>query len=161
MVHIEDHLAQLIETLDVELEQLSVLRFRLVALAALVAADQTVWLPMSVRELEVATEQLRLVDLRRAAATTGITEAFWLDPEARLPEIAAKVDDCWAEMLHERRRGILEQVANIQSVAELAISAMGRRSTLIREALSVVASDGGSTYGRQSPPRARIVQGAM
>lgn len=161
VVSIEDHLAQLIETLDVELEQLTTLRFRLAVLASLVATDQTVWLPTSVRELEEATERLRLIDLRRAAATTGITEAFWLSPEARLPEIAAKVDDCWGELLHDRRREILEQVAGIRHVAELAISAMGRRSALITEALSFVSSDSGSTYGRQSPARARIVQGAM
>jgi cell division protein ZapA (FtsZ GTPase activity inhibitor) len=161
VVSIEDHLAQLIETLDIELEQLTILRFRLVVLASLVAADQTVWLPASVRELEATTEQLRLIDLRRAAATSGITEAFWLDPEARLTEIAAKVDDAWGEMLHDRRREILEQVAGIHHVAELAISAMGRRSALITEALSFVSSDSGSTYGRQSRSTARIVQGAM
>jgi len=158
---VEDHVAQLIETLDDELEQLTILRFRLVVLAALVAADQALWLPMSVRDLEVAIEQLRLVDLRRAAATSGITEACWLSPEARLPEIAAKLDDAWGEMLQSRRRELLEQVANVQNVAELAISAMGRRSTLISEALRFVSSDGGAAYGRQSPRRARIVQGAM
>ncbi len=158
---VEDHVAQLIETLDDELEQLTTLRFRLVALAALVAAGHALWLPMSVRDLEVAIERLRLADLRRAAATSGITEAFWLSPEARLPEIAAKLDDGWAEILQDRRRELLEQVANVQNVAELAISAMGRRSALISEALRCVSSDGGSTYGRQSPRRARIVQGAM
>ena len=40
---------------------------------------------MSVRELQATTDQLRLIDLRRAAATSGITEAFFLDPEAHLP----------------------------------------------------------------------------
>lgn len=161
VVSIEDHLAQLIETLDVELEQLTTLRFRLTVLTSLVAADQTVWLPMSVRELESATEQLRLVDLRRAAATSGITEACWLNPDARLPEIAAKVDDGWGEMLHDRRREILEQVAGIQNVADMAISAMGRRSTLTLDALRSFSSESGTTYGRQSATTARIVQGAM
>ena len=47
----EDLLAQLIEALDDELEQLELLRFRLVVLGSLVAADQAVWLPISVREL--------------------------------------------------------------------------------------------------------------
>ena len=91
----EDLLAQLIETLDDELEQLELLRFRLVVLGSLVAADQAVWLPMSVRELQATTERLRFLDLRRAAATSGITEAFFLDPEAQLPQIVAQVDDGW------------------------------------------------------------------
>jgi hypothetical protein len=52
-------------------------------------------------------------------------------------------------------------VANIRSVADLTISALGRRSTLLKEALGFVSSSSGSTYGRQRPPRAQIVQGAM
>ena len=157
----EDLLAQLIETLDDQLEQLTLLRFRLIVLGSLVAADQAFWLPMSVRELEATADQLRLLDLRRAAATSGITEAFLLDPEARLPQIAAQVDDGWGELLHDRRRLLLEQVANIRSIAELTVSALGRRSNLLREALSFLSSDGGSTYGRQGPARPQIVQGAM
>jgi hypothetical protein len=157
----DDLLAQLIEALDDELEQLALLRFRLVVLGSLVAADQPVCLPLSVRELQATTDQLRLIDLRRAAATSGVTEAFFLDPEAHLPQIAAQVDDGWGEILHDRRRLLLEQVANIQSVADLTISALGRRSTLLSEALSFVSSDGGSTYGRQRPARAQIVQGAL
>jgi hypothetical protein len=102
-----------------------------------------------------------LIDLRRAAATSGITEAYFLDPEALLPQIAAQVDDGWGEMLHDRRRLLLEQVANIRSVADLTISALGRRSTLLKEALSFVSSGAGSTYGRQRPARAQIVQGAL
>jgi hypothetical protein len=160
-VNTEDLLAQLIETLDAELEQLNLLRFRLIVLGALVAADQAFWLPLSVRELEATADQLRLLDLRRAAATSGITEAFLLDPEAHLPQIAAQVDEGWGEMLHDRRRLLLEQVANVRSVAELTVSALGRRSTLLREALSFLASDGGSSYGRQGPSRPQIVQGAM
>jgi len=160
-VSTEDLLAQLIESLDAELEQLTLLRFRLIVLGSLVAADQASWLPNSVRELQATTDQLRLIDLRRAAATSGITEAFFLDPEARLPEIAAQVDEGWGEMLHDRRRLLLEQVANIRSVAELTISALGRRSTLLKEALGFLSGGGGSSYGRQGPSRPQIVQGAM
>jgi hypothetical protein len=160
-VSTEDLMAQLVETLDDELEQLALLRFRLIVLGALVAADQGFCLPRSVRELEATTEQLRLIDLRRAAATSGITEAFWLDPEARLPQIAAQADNAWGEILHDRRRLILEEVANIQNVAEVAISALGRRSTLLKETLSFIAGGSSSTYGRHGPARPQIVQGAM
>jgi hypothetical protein len=160
-VSTEDLLVQLIETLDAELEQLTLLRFRLIVLGSLVAADQAAWLPMQVRELEATTDQLRLIDLRRAATTSGITEAFLIDPESHLPQIAAQVDDGWGELLHDRRRLMLEQVANIRSVAEVTVSALGRRSTLLREALSSLSSEAGSTYGRQGPNRPQIVQGAM
>ena len=157
----EDLLAQLIETLDAELEQLALLRFRLIVLGALVAADQGPWLPMAVSELQATTDQLRLTDLRRATATAGITEAFLLDPEAHLHQIAAQVDDGWGEMLQDRRRVLLEQIANIRSVADTTVSALGRRSTLLREALRCIADDAGASYGRQRPSQPQIVQGAL
>jgi hypothetical protein len=161
VVSTEDLLAQLLEILDDELEQLAGLCYRFVVLASLVAADQALWLPMSVQELERATERLRLIDLRRAAATSGVTEAFWLDSEARLQEIADRVDDSWGELLHDRRRELLEQIANLQSMADLTITAVGRRSTLVGEALDFLRSDSSATYGRRSAPRSQIVRGAL
>ena len=132
VVHIEDHLAQLIETLDAELEQLSVLRFRLVALASLVAADQALWLPMSVRELEgddraapprsisggrprPRASPRRSCSIPRPISTRS--RPRWTTAGRRCSTTGAAC--------------ILEQVANVRSVAELAISALGRRSTLI------------------------------
>jgi hypothetical protein len=160
-VNTEALLTQLVETLDDELEQLALLRFRFVVLASLVAADQSLWLPMSVHELERATEQLRLADLRRAAAATGVTEAFMLDADVRLRDIANEVDDSWGELLLDRRTELLEQVANLRSVAELTISALGRRAALVEEALAFLRTDPGSTYGRPAAPQAQIVRGAM
>jgi hypothetical protein len=160
VVSIEDLLTLFVETLDDELEQLGVLRFRLVALASLLAADQSLWLPMSVQELQQATEELRLIDLRRAATTMGITDACRLDADSGLQEIAGRLDESWGEVLHGRREELLEQVANLQGVAELTITALGRRSELVREALAFVPKPG-TTYGGRPASMAQIVEGAI
>jgi hypothetical protein len=160
-VNIEDLLTLFVETLDDELDQLAVLRFRLVVLASLLAADQSLWLPMSVQELQQATEELRLIDLRRAATTMGITDVCRLDADTGLGEIAGRLDDRWGEVLHGRREELLEQVANLQSVADLTISALGRRSELVQEALAFVPTDSGTTYGGRPSSPAQIVQGTI
>ncbi len=141
-VSIEDLLTLLVQTLDDELEQLAVLRFRFIVLASLVAADQSIWLPMSVHELQQATEELRLIDLRRATTAIGVTDAYQLDAESSLHEIADRTNDGWGEVLHDRREELLGQIANLQSVAELTIGALNQRSALVQEALAFVAQDG-------------------
>jgi hypothetical protein len=161
VVSIEDLLALLVETLDDELEQLAVLRFRFVVLASLVAADQSLWLPMSVHELQQATEQLRLIDLRRAATTIGVTDSCRLDPETGLHELADRMDDNWGELLHDRREELLEQLGDLQNVAELTISALSRRSALVQEALAFVSKGGGATCGGSPMSLAPMVQRAI
>jgi hypothetical protein len=91
----------------------------------------------------------------------GVTETCGLDAESRLDEIAARVDRSWGAVLDDRRRLLIEEVANLQSVADLTLSAVNRRSALAEEALAFLRSDSGATYGRRSSPRAQIVLGAM
>ena len=161
MVSIEDLLSLFVETLDHELEQLAVLRFRFVVLASLLAADQSLWLPMSVHELQQATEELRLIDLRRAATALGVTDACRLDADSGLQRIAGRLDESWGELLHDRREELLEQVAHLQSVAEITIAALGRRSALVQEALDFVPKEPGGSYGGRPVSRAQIVQGTI
>ena len=99
----DELLTELVEVLDEELERMATLRFRLIVLGSLMAADQTPWLERSIRDLEVASEQLRLADLRRAAATVGLLHEYDLEDEARLEEIAERADHAWGELLRERR----------------------------------------------------------
>ena len=161
MVKDELLLAQLVEILDEELECIESLSFRFASLGALVAADQGTWIPRAVKDLQVASEELRLVDLRRAAATTGVTLSCGLDPDARLDVIAAHVTEGWGAVLDERRTTMIESMADLQSVADLAYSAVHQRSALAEEALEFLRNDTSSTYGRRTAPLAQIVKGAL
>jgi hypothetical protein len=157
----QELLTQLAMVLDDELEQVHSLSYQFTVLASLVASDQSSCIPRSVRALQSASEELRLTDLRRAAVTIGVTSACGLEDDARLEDIVGELPDEWRAVLDERRRVLLEEVADLQSVADLTISAVNRRSALAEEALAFLRSDDGSTYGRRSAPRPRIVRGAM
>ncbi len=157
----DEILAELVDILDVEVEQLDVLTYRVVVLASLVAADQGRWIPRSVSDLEAASEQVRLIDLRRAAATNGVTEACGLDGDVRLEQIAREVPAGWSELLDDRRSQLLEGMAHLKHVTELASSAVSRRSALAEEALAFLRENHAGTYGRPVAARPQIVRGAL
>jgi hypothetical protein len=157
----DDLLNDLIDVLDEELGRLATLRFQLVVLGSLVAADQAPWLDRSVRELERASEELRLADLRRAAATVGLSDEYDLGAEARLGDIAERADRAWGEILFERRSRLLEEIAGIERLVETTTMALGRRAALVGEAMTFLRTGGTSTYGRRPAGRAQLVQGAL
>jgi hypothetical protein len=161
LVNTDTQLAQLVDVLDAELERITALRHRFVVLASLVAADQGDWVPDSVRDLQRASEDLRAMELRRAALTSGIATRCGLDDEARLEEIVGSVDPAWGSVLDTRRQALREEIAHLRSEADITRAAVERRSALAEEALSFLHSDVASTYGRPRGTRAQIVQGAL
>jgi hypothetical protein len=157
----DELLTELVEVLDEELERMATLRFRLVVLGSLMAADQTPWLERSIRDLEVASEQLRLSDLRRAAATIGLLHEYDLEDDARLEEIAERTDHVWGELLRERRLRLLEEMAGVSRLVDTAAAAAGSRTALVQEALTFLRSETTSDYGQHRGGTARLVQGSM
>jgi hypothetical protein len=165
-VNADDLLAELIEVLDEELERLVILRFRLTVLDSLMATDQASWLERSIKDLEVASGQLRLADLRRATATVGLIDEYGLDEDARLDEIAERAGFAWGEMLRERRLRLLEEMAGVTLLVDTAAAAAGSRITLVEEALKFLRSDTAADYGQRRGGTARgggarLVEGSM
>jgi hypothetical protein len=157
----DELLTELVEVLDEELERMATLRFRLIVLGSLMAADQTPWLERSIRDLEVASEQLRLADLRRAATTVGLLHEYGLEDEARLEEIAERADHAWGELLRERRLQLLEEMAGVSRLVDTAAAAAGSRTALVQEALTFLRSEPTSDYRQRGGGTARLVQGSM
>jgi hypothetical protein len=157
----DELLTELVEVLDEELERMATVRFRLVVLGSLMAADQTPWLERSIRDLEVASEQLRLSDLRRAVATVGLLDEYELEDDARLEDIAERADRAWGEMLRERRLRLLEEMAGVSRLVDTAAAAAGSRTALVQEALTFLRRDTMSDYRQRRSGTARLVQGSM
>lgn len=158
---VDELLSELVEVLDEELDRIATLRFRLVVLGSLMAADQGPWLERSIRDLELASEELRVADLRRAATTVGVLDEFELGEDARLGEIAERADRAWGELLRERRLRLLEEMAGVSRLVDTAAAAAGSRTALISEALSFLRSDATSEYTQRRGRTARLVQGSL
>jgi len=161
VVDTEDLLVQLVEALDRDLELLEVLRYRLIVLGALAGADQGPSIPTAVREIESAYEDLRLADLIRATATVQVADELDLSPMPRLDELAELSGGGWREVLLDRRRSLIETVIGIENLATTVRTAMGRRASLAKEALTFLRVDAGATYGRSVLRGGVLVEGTI
>lgn len=157
----DDILIQFVDTLDNEIQLLSTIRYRLTVLGALAGADQGQLLPRAVQETESACEQLRLCELLRGTLAAKLADELEVDALARIDVFAENVEDAWSEILMDRRRMLLEAVAELQGLAESLTESMGRRAALAEAALSYLRSDKGTTYGRIAPRGGVIVEGAI
>ncbi len=157
----DDLLAELVEVLDEELERMASLRFRLTVLASLMATDQAAWLERSIRDLEAASADLRLADLRRATASVGLIDEYGLDDTARLDDIADRAGHAWGELLRERRLRLLEEMAGLARLVDTTTAAAGSRTALVQEALAFLRRDTATDYGSRRGGTARLVEGSM
>lgn len=160
-MEIDDLFVQLVEALDRDLELMTVLRYRLVVLGALAGADQSPSIPQGVKELERASEALRLADLVRASVTEHLADELELETMPRLDELAARASGGWGEILLDQRRKVLETVMAIKALAENVSAAMGARAALANKALAFFQSDGAQTYGRVAPRGSVLVDGSI
>ena len=166
LVSNDELLTALVEVLDEELERMATLRFRLAVLGSLMAADQTPWIERSIRDLEAASEQLRLADLRRAATTVGLLDEYDLDDDARLEDIADRAEHAWGDLLRERRLRLLEEMAGVARLVDTTTAAAGSKTALVQEALNFLRSDAAAEYapadyGPRRTWTARLVEGSM
>ncbi|TAN30997.1 hypothetical protein EPN29_14080 [bacterium] len=158
---IDDVLVEFVETLDRELELLATIKYRLIVLGALAGTDQSQSIPTAVRETEVASEALRLLELVRGSVTVRLADEFHLGPMPRIDELAAHASAGWGDILLDRRRTLIEAVTEIQGLAGALTSAMGRRAAMAEEALTSIRADCGATYGRTVPRGGVLVEGSI
>lgn len=161
-VDIDELFVQLVEALDRDLDLVEVLRYRLTVLGALAGTDQGPSIPMAVRELGIANEELRVADLVRAATSARIAEELGMDPESSSEVLVSQASDGWKEVLLERRRSLIEAITRVQGLSNTVSTAMRLRAKLSEEALAFLR--GGqftSNYGRETRREAVLVEGSI
>jgi hypothetical protein len=158
---LSDLLSDLVESLDGIGASLEVLRYRLVVLGALAAAEQGPSILTAVREIELAYEELRLHEMVRSSSTLLVADHLGVDPASRLDELASSLTGGWRELLLDRRHSLRAMVAEIQVLADTVSAAMGRRAALADEALAFLHSGPTPTYGRAAARGAVLVDGVL
>ena len=158
---LSDLLSDLVESLDGILASLEALRYRLVVLGALAAAEQGSSILRAVHDIELAYEELRLQEMVRSSSTLLVADHLGVDPASRLDELATLLSGGWAEMLRERRHVLRATVAEIQVLADTVSAAMGRRAALADEALAFLRSGPTPTYGRAVARGGVLVDGVL
>src|SRR5919205_1733286 len=81
--------------------------YRLECEQLLLAAGRTRFLPLATAEVEALLEELRVVELQRAAAAERVGAEAGLPGDAVLTELAAAVQPPWSGVLQEHRDALV------------------------------------------------------
>lgn len=99
-------------------EMLERLSYKLECEQLLLAAGRTRWLSAATTEVETVLEELRLLEMQRAAASDRAAADAGLPPGMTLEQLAAGVQPPWTALLLEHRDALLQLTSELATVAE-------------------------------------------
>lgn len=99
-------------------ELLERLVYRLECEQLLLAAGRTRWLAVATGEVEVLLDELRVLELQRAAAADRVASELALPPGATLEELAGTAEPPWTGVLIEHRQALLTLTGELSALAE-------------------------------------------
>lgn len=99
-------------------ELLELLLFKLEEEQLVLASGRARWLAHATREVEVVLEQIRQVEIVRAAEAQVVALDFGLAPDASLGQLAEAASTPWCELLRQHRQAFITLTAEISSLAD-------------------------------------------
>jgi FlgN protein len=101
-----------------EHELLDLLLFKAEEKQYLIVANKIRWLPRVAREIEVILDQLRDLEVDRAAETEAIAAECGLRTGPSLRELADRVGEPWAGLLIRHHQNLLTIVTEIRTLSD-------------------------------------------
>lgn len=138
-------------------EGVLVVEYRLAGLAALAERHGTQYLARATTELQAATDQLALIEERRRLAVEGASVLLGHPAVETLDELVAIAEEPLRASLLGARAELSQAQRRIGLIRGRADDVLGRRITLIVEALATPGDITKSIYGRSVRPRPRRV----
>jgi len=146
-------------------EMLELLLFKLEEEQLVLASARTRWLAHATREVELVLEQIRQVEVLRAAEVEVVAALLGLPPNPSLSALAEAAPDPWGKLFAEHRKAFLTLTAEITTLADANRDLLTSGHRAVRETLLTV---GGAveTYGPRGGTvttgvRPRLVDEAM
>lgn len=127
-------------------EMLEHLSYRLECEQLLLAAGRTRWLARATSEVEALLDELRLLEVQRAAASDLACRELGLPPGSTLEELAAVAQPPWTGVLVEHRNALLTLTGELAALAETNRHLMSAGIQAVESALARI--------GLQSDPAA-------
>lgn len=100
-----------------ERELFGTLQYRLEVEQLVMAAGQTRWLANAARDVEVAVEQLREMELLRAVAADEAAAGAGLEPNPSLAALVAAADEPWRSILADHREAFAAISDEVERIA--------------------------------------------
>ena len=141
-------------------ELLERLVYRLECEQLLLAAGRTRFLALATGEVEALLEELRVVELQRAAVADGVSRESGLPAGASLEELAGSVQPPWTEVLVEHRHALLTLTGELSVLAETNRHLMASGMKAVESALAGLGlRDGTASAGYDALGRRDVISG--
>ena len=122
-----------------EREALELLLFKLAEERLIVAAGETRWLAPANREIESVVDQLRCIEVVRAAEVDVVAAELGREDALTLTELASLADEPWRGILEEHREVLLTLALQIEQATDENRKVLGAGARAVRETLLAMA----------------------
>lgn len=149
-----------------EQELLDLLLFKAEEKQYLILSGKTRWLPRIAHELEVVLDQLRSIEVERAAVTEAVAAELGLDSSPSLRQLAEAAPAPWGDLFTKHHEALLVAVTELRSLSDANRELVESGLAAISEALQTVRSPSAGTYTQHGRTegnayRAVTVEGAL
>lgn len=153
-------------TLWKERELLDLLLFKAEFKQYVILSGKTQWLPRVAREIEIILEQLRSLEVQRAAHSEAIAAELGLDDNPSLRALAEASPSPWNDLLRQHYEALLRLVGDLRALSDANRHLAENGLQAINDALTAAQEPSAGTYnaeGRRanSAPRAVTLDGAL
>jgi hypothetical protein len=129
-----------------EQELLDLLLFKAEEKQYLILTGKTRWLARIAHEIEVVLDQLRTLEVERAAATEVIAAAKGIGANPSLRQLAEAAPAPWADLLAKHHEALLVLVSELRSLSETNRELIEGGLSAIGDALLSVRAPSAGTY---------------
>ncbi|MEI4270697.1 flagellar protein FlgN [Klenkia sp. LSe6-5] len=129
-----------------EQELLDLLLFKAEEKQYLIVSGKNRWLPRIAHEIEVVLEQLRTLEVERAAVSEVIAEALGLAPNPSLRTLAEHAGAPWDDLLVKHHETLLVLVGELRGLSDANRDLIASGLAAIDQALLTVRPDQVRTY---------------
>jgi hypothetical protein len=130
-----------------EQELLDLLLFKAEEKQYLIVTGKTRWLARLAHEIEVVLEQLRSLEVERAAATEAIAVRSGLGPNPSLRQVADSAPTPWNTLFAKHHETLLALVTDLRSLSDANRGLIESGLSVLGDALLSVRQPSAGTYG--------------
>ncbi|HST80436.1 MAG TPA: flagellar protein FlgN [Kineosporiaceae bacterium] len=141
-------------------ELLELLTYRLECEQLMLAGGRTRWLPAATTEVEILLDELRVIEMQRAAVSDAAARELELPLGATLEELAGTAQPPWTEVLIEHRNALVALCGELGMLAEASRTMTAAGLAAVEQTLATVGGRvGASSQGYDARGRTDMISG--
>lgn len=147
-------------TLWKERELLELLLYKAEFKQYIIVTGKSQWMPRVAREIDLILEQLKVMEVQRAATTETLADALGLGDNPSLSTLADAAPSPWNDLLRQHYEALLRLVGDLRALSDANRALVENGLQAISDAITAVQEPSAGTYtaeGRRSTSNHRAV----